>query len=71
MCADFIAMAEIPDMAPILSNKIKSVSLSKGFLSLGFKSLPTYIKKFRCLLKIFRYSNSVYTLEFYFQYNNT
>jgi len=31
-----------------------------------FKSLLTYIKKFRCLLKFLLYSNSFYALEFYF-----
>jgi hypothetical protein len=80
-CAEFMAMAEIPYMAPILSNNIKSLSLSqRGSYRIErkvFNSLPTYVKDvsfngkgFKRLLKIFLYSYSFCRLEEYFQYNN-
>jgi len=47
-------------------------------LNVFFYTLPTYIKdiscnvkEFKSLLKIFLFLNSFYTLEGYFQYNNT
>jgi hypothetical protein len=61
---------------------ISNLSLyQKGSYHMGSKvynKLPTYIKQtsynvkeFKCLLKNFLFSHAFYTLEDYFQYNNT